>query len=328
MRDVLSTLIDLSHRGYIVIEEERTEGLFGLGGRTIFTFKRTDKALDDLRKFERNFIDRLFGGQMERTLDSLKNKFYIHIPKLKSDLYGEMVRHKLFPSSPEKTRNYWSGIGVGLLVIAGIAVYGAFTLEDFSFPLLMCIPVALGITGLMMMISGQYMPAKTAKGAEEAAKWKAFREYLTNLEKYRSLEEASAHFDAFLPYAVAFGMERAWIRKFKDLDSMPIPTWYYPTYRGGYWGRGYRAGTPVPGGYGSADDMLPGDLARAGGGGLNDLSNSLSGGLESISNGLTNLLNSAGSTMTSKPQSSGGGGWSGGGSSGGGGSGGGSSGFG
>src|SRR5690606_14692906 len=34
LRDVLSTLIDLSRRGYVVIEETQTEGFFGLGGRS------------------------------------------------------------------------------------------------------------------------------------------------------------------------------------------------------------------------------------------------------------------------------------------------------
>jgi uncharacterized membrane protein len=341
LRDVLSTLIDLSRRGYIVIEESQTEGLFGLGGRSDFTFKRTDKSFDDLRGYERRFAEKLFGGAMERTMDSLKNKFYVHIPGLQRDIYNELVDANLFAANPDSTRNGWSAIGLIILFASGALFFFAIGNIETAFRSLIFLPIAGAITGVLMMIAAQFMPAKTQQGAEEAAKWKAFYRYLQNLENYKTLEEAQVNFETFLPYAVAFGMERSWIRRFSQLPAMPIPTWYFPTYRGGYWGRGYRAGTPLGRGMSgdglpSANDVLPGDIARAGGGGLNDVAGNLSGGLESMSAGLTNMLNSAGSVMTSRPQSSGSSGrwssggrsWSGGGSFGGGGSGGGSRGFG
>jgi hypothetical protein len=122
------------------------------------------------------------------------------------------------------------------------------------------------------------------------------------------------------------------VRRFGNLTNVPVPIWYYPTYRGGHYSRGYRAGTPVSenlgGGLPSASDVMPGELARAGGGGLDTMARDFSTGLNSISDGLTNMLNSASRTMVSRPQSSSSGSWSGGGGgfSGGGGGGGGSSG--
>ncbi|RMF81800.1 MAG: DUF2207 domain-containing protein, partial [Chloroflexi bacterium] len=45
--DVMSTLIHLAHRGYLVMEEQQTEGIiFGLGKSNEFIFKRTDKPED------------------------------------------------------------------------------------------------------------------------------------------------------------------------------------------------------------------------------------------------------------------------------------------
>ncbi len=336
MRDVLSTLIDLAQRGYLVIEEKRSEGFLGIGGGSDFTFKRTDKDLGDLRDFEAVFMSQFFGsGRMERTMDSLKNKFYQHIPGLQGDLYDEMVREKLFLHNPQSTRNGWTGLGIVIIVIAGLVGFGIFAMEPLV-PGLVLIPFALGITGISMSVAGQYMPTKTRMGAEEAAKWNAFRKYMQNLDRYSSVEEAAANFDRYLPYAVAFGLDKAWIRNFRNVNYVPIPPWYYPTYYGPY-ARGYTAGTPLwRGGAPAGSGGLPGDLARAGGGSLDDMSSGLSGGLESISDGLTSLLNSAGSTLTSRPSSSGSSGswssggssWSGGGSFGGGSSGGGSSGFG
>ena len=255
---------------------------------------------------------------------------------MQSDLYKELVSEKFFDSNPDSTRTVWTTIAIAILALAVVLGFVLFPMVDnYSFALFLP-PLAVGFIGVAALIVGPAMPAKTRKGAEESAKWKAFYEYLNHLEQYANVEEAAAQFDRYLPYAVAFGLDKSWIYKFSRVDNMPIPYWYYPTYIGPY-RRGYMAGTPLPMNGGSG---FPGGLAHAGGtgGSLDQLSGGLAGGLESISSGLTNMLDSASSAMTSRPQSSssgtsgswrsGGGGWSGGGFSGGGGGGGGSRGFG
>jgi uncharacterized membrane protein YgcG len=335
LRDVLSTIIDLGRRGYLVIEEEQKSGFMGIGGSSQFTFKRTDKGLDDLLDFEREVMRRVFHNRMERSLDSLRNSFYRYIPQLQKSLYKELLNHKLFKSNPETTRTIYTGGGVVLLILAGVLGFlGVGGMEEMGLSgTVLFVPISLGIVGVVLMIFGQHMPAKTREGAEEAAKWNAFREYLRNLEKYENLEDAADNFDKYLAYAVAFGIDQSWIRRFSKVSTAAVPIWYYPTYRGGHYSRGYRAGTPLSqnlggGGLPSAADVTPGNLARAGGGGLDSMAGGMSGGLDSISSGLSNMLNSAARTMSSKPSSSGGGGFSGGGSRGGGSSGGGSRGFG
>ena len=335
-RDILSTLIDLGHRGYLVIQEDKTQGFFGLGGGSVFTFKRTDKPLTDLRQYEQNIMSRVFGRNLERSMDSLKNKFFQYLPKLKEDLYGELVTEDLFSAKPSSTRALYTGLGMMILFIAGFTGFFALGLMETFTGSLICAPIAIAFTGLSMLLAGNHMPAKTRHGAEEAAKWNAFRQYLVNLEKYDTVEGAADKFDSYLPYAVAFGLDRSWIHRFSRVQTVGMPIWYYPTYRGGRYHGGYRAGSPIGGGGFSSQDAFPGDIARAGGGGLGDISDDMMGGLSGISDGLSNMLNSASRTFTSTPAPSsgsgswgkGGGGWSGGGSFGGGGSGGGSRGFG
>src|SRR5690606_12914774 len=106
-------------------------------------------------------------------------------------------------------------------------------------PMLFLIPLAIGFTGLIFTIIAEYMPAKTQSGALEAAKWLAFKKYLENLNKYDDVESAKTHFDEYLPYAVAFNVDKHWIKNFSKLSDMPVPTWYYPTYMGPRWSRGY-----------------------------------------------------------------------------------------
>ncbi len=339
-RDIMSTLIDLGRRGYLVIQEDKTKsGLFGLGGDSEFTFKRTDQPLNDLRSYEKTIVENVFGGRLERSLDDLKDSFYVYLPGLKDDLYDDLVKEGLFTSKPSTTRAAYTGYGFLVLVAAGILGFFAFGQLETLTQTLLCVPAAMGFGGVSLMLVGNYMPRKTQKGAEEAAKWEAFLNYLSNLEKYEKVENATDQFNAYLPYAVAFGMDRSWIRRFSKVDSTPAPVWYFPTYQGGSYSGGYRAGTPIVDNLPTAGG-LTGDVVRASGdgGGLDSMASGISGGLESMANGISDMLESASRTLTSTPSSSssgssgswsgGGSSWSGGGSFGGGGSGGGSSGFG
>lgn len=336
-RDVIATFIDLAHRGYMVIEEEQKEGLFGIGRSSSYAFKRTDKSLDDLKPWERALMNSMFpGNRLERDLAALKESFYTTISTAQRSLYQELVREGFFSVSPDQTRARYGGIGAlafGLALVIAFAVFPQ--IKNYGIGLLL-VPLSLFIPAIGLVVLAPVMPAKTQKGAEEAAKWKAFYKYIANLGKYASVEEAKVQFESYLPYAVAFGLDKTWVGAFRQVRDMPIPYWYYPVY-GGYRNRHYTPGTPLPyptgGGAG-----FPGGIARAGGGSLDDLSGGLAGGLESISSGLTGMLDDASRIMTSRPQQassggsgswrSGGSSWSGGGFHGGGGSGGGSRGFG
>jgi uncharacterized membrane protein len=340
LRDVMSTILDLGQRGYLVIEETQTAGIFGIGKSSTYTFKRTDKPINEgeLLSFERRLLTNLFtGNRMERSLDSLRTVFYTVIQQMQNDLYNELVKAEFFKANPNTTRGLWQFYAFALLILSIFLGFILFTTLAESLGTVLCIPFGLFLGAVTAFIVSPAMPAKTRKGAEEATKWLAFVEYLRNLEKYADISEATDKFDNYLPYAVAAGIDRSWVQRFHQIQDVPIPTWYYPTYLGRYRG-GYVAGTPLSAGNGRSG-RLPGDLARAGEGGfsLDDLSGNLGGALENISSGLTNMLESAGRIMTSVPQpsnssgrwSSGGRSWSGGGRSfSGGGSGGGSRGFG
>jgi len=192
---------------------------------------------------------------------------------------------------------------------------------------MICPFMSAAVLAIILLWVGQHMPVKTRKGAEAAALSKAFKNYLTNLEKYAKPEEVTEQFDKYLPFAIAFGLERTWINRFSRIPATPMPGWYYPA------GRPFIAG-PVGLGLGAA----AGHAAASSGSGagvsapsLQGMSSGLSGGLQSMSDGLNTMLNSAARTLTSTPPASntssggrsfsggGGGGFSSGGGSGGGG---------
>ena len=72
-------------------------------------------------------------------------------------------------------------------------------------PLLPYPAFGLGLTGLAMLLVANYMPAKTQGGSQEAAKWRAFRNYLKNINRYTDIQQAGDQFEKYIGYAVAFG---------------------------------------------------------------------------------------------------------------------------
>jgi uncharacterized membrane protein len=289
------------------------EEIDGAGSAADYVFRRVpDADLTRLRPYEKTVLDIVVPGAEQR-LSSLKYKLYNRMSPIKKQLYQEVVKEKLFPRSPDDVRTRWIVGGTLLLVAAfGLGLCAFLFLIDLSFFLAMPF-CALGVVGVMVISVAAAMPRKTRFGAEEAAKWRAFKFYMQNLEKYTQVQEATAQFDRYLPYAIAFGIDRSWIRKFKPVQAMPIPIWYFPRgyYRGGY----HDGGRPATGEFSTPS--------------VQGMSDGLAGSFQGMSDGLSNMLNSASSTFTSVPSSkSSGHGWSGGGFSGGFGGGGGARGFG
>ncbi|MFV1858874.1 MAG: DUF2207 domain-containing protein [Anaerolineales bacterium] len=319
MRDVVATIVDLGRKGALRIEETEKKGWLGLGSSD-FVFRKLESDVP-LNAVETAIIGGIFKrGRDSVELSDLRNKFYQTLPKIQSKLYKEMVSRKLFRKNPDSTRKLWRGIGFALVAFGiGIGILLGAVLSRYTtmFP---CLFGGMVLTGIAVIIAGGAMPAKTVKGSEAAARWKAFKVYLQRIDKIEDLKMIGELFEKYLPYAIALGIRDSYVRKFAAEPSTPVPTWWVPY--GAYM-------------YGRPATSSIGRTSRAGGprgaGGLEGMAGSMTGGLASMSAGLTSMLNSTGRVLRSAPSSSGtsgGGGFSGGGFSGGGGGGGGSAGFG
>ena len=301
LHDILSTLIDLARRGYVRIEEVKSD----------FRFEKLEADTSGLAKHEALLLKHVFGKRSEKKLSSMNNSFYRYLPALRKSLYEGLVEEGLIDKSPEQTRGRYQGCGTVVAFGSIAAIFVGAGLTNGTTPAVFCIPVAGALIGVATLLTGRAMPRKTQKGATAAARWNAFKRYLQEIERHTDLNEAAAQFEAYLPYAVALGLERSWISKFRAVPTVVSPIWYIPRTTG-------RRG--VAGGGAGAGGGLPS---------LDGMNTSLSGGLDSMSKGFTRMLDNTAKSMRSVPASSssggGGGGFSGGFS--GGSSGGGSSGF-
>lgn len=302
MREILGTMVDLARRGFIqIVELDDSTGSRG------FRFVRLRGDDGTLRPYERKLFDKIFGQRTERDLSDLREKFYKVLPEIKDDLYDETVKAGLFDAHPQRTRTTYAVAGVAIAVLAGFAGFFGYAFIAEYAPLAILVVFATVFVGIAFAVLGRFMPRKTTKGATAAMKWGAFKRYLARVDQYTEVDQAKEQFEQYLPYAIAFGLEREWVRTFSTVNT-PAPVWYhpypyYPTYVGAGGGSRQSSGDSIGSGAGSGGGGLPSLDGMAGG---------AFSGLESMSTGLFSMLDSTASIFTSVPasSSSGGGGGS------------------
>ncbi len=297
--DIIATLMDLARRGYLVIEESSESSPFRLVSKQ-FTFKQTleGKRLEDLSDFERQLYTAVFKGGASVKMSDLNQRFYTNIPVLQRALYADSLKGGYFGANPDAVRGRYGCLGSFLLVamiVGGIFAAGAFSSWTST---IICPFIAAATVSLILAWMGRHMPVKSRKGSEAAALSKAFKNYLANLEKYADPAKVTEQFEKYLPWAIAFGLERSWINRFNRVPGTPVPGWYYPV------GRPY-LGTGLPRG---STGGIAGETGGVGSGTslptLQGMSDGLSGGLQGMSDGLNTMLNSAARTLTSTPPAS------------------------
>ncbi|MBP2648400.1 MAG: conserved rane protein of unknown function [Gemmatimonadetes bacterium] len=227
VRDVIATLVDMAVRGFIRIEEREEPRLFGLWTEKEFVFHRV-KPRDEWRGLDRHeqlLLEGLFdehGDSVE--LSDLKNEFYRSMGPIRTAVTQRLVDSGYYRADPATVRNRWrfGAIFLGFVTFAAGGVMGA----RFGFT-----PLPFMIAGVLIAlivgILGHLMPARTVPGTRTLEQVLGFEEFLSRVEKenYARVAKTPEMFERFLPYAMAFGVERQWARAFKDIVREP-PRWY------------------------------------------------------------------------------------------------------
>ncbi len=202
----------------------------------------------------------------------------------------------------------WSGIGIGEMVVGGLAVWAGLVIPMSGATLL---GAALGVGGLMTFGLGQAMSQRTKEGAWVDAMLKAYRRTLEKtLEQARNMQEVVADEtvrmladtpDKAVVWGFALGLHAkvgAVLRRGledQSADAVARGTAYYPLWLGS---------APSPLSAGGGGDIFAGSGGIFSGSGMPDI-----GG----------MFGAIGSVGSSPPSSAGGGGFGGGGGGGGGG---------
>ena len=227
MRDITATIVDLAVQGHLKIEEREESKLFGLVKEKEFVFHRTTPkpGARVLLPHESEVIQGIFeGGATTVELSDLENEFYKRLNDIKSEILDRLVQQGYYAKRPDKVRARWIGFGIamGVITIMGGGVIGS---------LIGAAPAAFTVAGiaigLIIAIIGYHMPARTILGARTLEKVLGFGEFLERVEKenYERIVRTPEMFERYLPYAMAFGVEKKWAKAFEGIYLEP-PTWY------------------------------------------------------------------------------------------------------
>ncbi len=192
MRDISAMIVQLAQKGYLKIAEKE---------KGKFTFiKQKDFNNPSLLAFEQGFLKGIFGNKKRLNLDD--EEFYEPVKDLKSALYQQLVTDQFFVKNPQLVRNFYA-------FILGVSVL------TFNLPLL-----------FSSLIFGRIMPRKTMFGAQTANVARSLKNFLSSQERQLEFQAKNQMmFEKLLPYAVAFGVEKIWAGRFKDINMTP-PDWY------------------------------------------------------------------------------------------------------
>ncbi|MCO6011505.1 DUF2207 domain-containing protein [Actinoallomurus purpureus] len=220
--DVTATIIDLAVRGYLLIEELPRETY----GRIDWQLRRMERPADDLLPYERILYDALFTGRDVVALSELGGTFAEQLAAVRKALYEDVVRQGWFTRRPDSERTRWTTIG---MVLAGLGVFGTIALAVYTN--LALIGLAVIIAGAALAVGGQYMPAKTARGATVLAHTLGFRAHLFRGEVPDApAGHRLALFSHYLPYAVVFDVVQRWAQTVADVgvgNSGPSDNLYW-----------------------------------------------------------------------------------------------------
>ncbi len=235
MRDITATLVDLAVHGHIRIEEREVPKLFGLLKDEEFVFVRLTPPADAkaLAPHEQRVMDGVFASGLPAVdLSELENEFYTSLAGIKSRIFDALIGQGFYRAHPGRVQGAW--IGGGVAAGAVIAIFGGAALAPGLNMTPLPFLVAGILTAIIVVVFGIFMPARTVKGARTLELVQGFEEFLQRVESDRFKKIRTPEmFEKYLPFAMAFGVEKQWAKAFEDLALKP-PHWYAGGHMSGF----------------------------------------------------------------------------------------------
>ena len=225
MRDITATVVDLAVRGKLRIEEHENPKLLGLfGGGTEYTMHQLTPG-DGLAPHEARVFDGIFERGNVVDLSDLKDEFYKELPPIRDAIFDRLKDSGFYRARPDKVRQRWIAYAVGTAILIGAG-------GTYLSPLFLLTPVPFVIAGLVsaiiVAVFAQIMPARTDAGTRALEQVLGFEEFLRRVESEHLKRIIVGHpelFDKYLPFAMAFGVERQFAKAFEGIYTQ-APQWY------------------------------------------------------------------------------------------------------
>ena len=221
---LVATLVDMARRGILKMTARGDD----------HTFQRLNLPKGTkVRSFEQTILDTIFRGKSKRSLASPGDIAVIRQYKdaVERAMAQELVKAGYF-QAVGTTGNVASKISsqlIGVLVIlaaAGIMFVALGVMSGSISPATIFLGIAVLVVPGVFWFLLTRKNNLTRQGAQAAAKWRAFKRYLQNVQQYTEVKQAQDQFEKYLPFAVAFGVTGDWIHAFEE-TATPAPEWYH-----------------------------------------------------------------------------------------------------
>ncbi len=230
--DITAGIVQLAEQGFFKIKHI---------GRKVFFFIETDdyeitslRTFGELKsEFQKTLFTLLFSEDAapgtkvvlsELVKDMAKQTAnYKLLTALKAAAEADLIKHGYFEYKWKQL------VKIGLYLLVGLlAAVGLMFLLGAS------LVVPLIVSAVVLLVSVISLAIvyrrRTKKGYQALDHLKGFKEFLSVTDKDRfkfhnAPQKSPEQFMAYLPYAIAFGVEKEWAEAFKDI-TIPAPGWY------------------------------------------------------------------------------------------------------
>ena len=224
-REIAATLIDLAQRGYLYINYHY-DGTYSFGKRKSLNLE----FMPELSEYERILLSKIFlPEQYKSTGDDVQMRIGRHIFSKKIaqvylNIYNEATKRGYFIQNPMIIHLYWRYTGIVAFFFSLIGFfYTAFWGPDPKYTLFLWIGQMAAST-VIIWLSG-FMPVRSVTGTTVLRQWLQFKHYLTLSRRIEGGATIQDQFNKMLPYAIVFGVEPEWTRRFMS-ETFYKPDWY------------------------------------------------------------------------------------------------------
>lgn len=222
-REIAATLFDLANRGFLIIHHGSDMNVTFSKGGALY-----GQQANTLRPFEVLLLHQIFGQEgfasrsksIEAGLES--ELFSSKIAMTFVNIYDAVVAEGFFIQSPNKYYLKYKIVGMVLFFISLAAlIYGSFNLPEPAYILFVWVGAMIASLIIVNMTPG--LPRRTDRGNQILKQWMGFRNYLTWKKPIGTSK--SSEFFAYLPYALTFECEHAWIARWEN-EVLTLPKWF------------------------------------------------------------------------------------------------------
>ena len=228
LEHAMGTLFALASHGALAIHEE-PRGAFG---QRRFTVAR-GRASRPFAAHEEALMAEVFSAKGASEghvpLDKARSHLGRHFSKFKTIVEREMTDAGLFDAGRRQVRARYNVVGVGLLVLALLAIIPIVIVIEAMGAWLFVVPLALATLAVTSLIFAAAHTPLSNEGVRRAGEWRAYQKQLREMPKEVTRADWAGRIRSpaeLLPFAVALGLAGVWSKIFKD-KAAPLPPWFH-----------------------------------------------------------------------------------------------------